>query len=155
MYRSYADTGGNVNEEIKLLNSISHVSARLARNLSILAAQANPGKEEKQMSKMADMAQTIEDPRNAAAAINDAADCLYKQFSGSDESESPEPVKPEPKKELKLEDVRPVLANLSRSGHTAEVRALLQKYGAAKLSLVDPANYEALLKDAEVIANGQ
>ena len=38
MYRNYADTGGNVNEEIKLLNSISHVSARLARNLSLLAA---------------------------------------------------------------------------------------------------------------------
>ena len=38
MYRSYADTGGNVAEEIKLLNTISHVSARLARNLSILAA---------------------------------------------------------------------------------------------------------------------
>jgi hypothetical protein len=38
MYRCYADTGGNVNEEIKLLNSISHVSARLARNLSLLAA---------------------------------------------------------------------------------------------------------------------
>ena len=38
MIRSYADTGGNVNEEIKLLNSISHVSARLARNLTILAA---------------------------------------------------------------------------------------------------------------------
>lgn len=38
MYRSYADTGGNVNEEIKLLNSISHVSARLARNFSLLAA---------------------------------------------------------------------------------------------------------------------
>lgn len=38
MYRSYADTGGNVNEEIKLLDSISYVSARLARNLSLLAA---------------------------------------------------------------------------------------------------------------------
>ena len=38
MYRNYADTGGNVNEEIKLLNSISHVSARLARNLLVLAA---------------------------------------------------------------------------------------------------------------------
>lgn len=38
IYRSYADTGGNVNEEIKLLNSISYVSARLARNLSLLAA---------------------------------------------------------------------------------------------------------------------
>ncbi len=34
-----------------------------------------------------------------------------------------------------------------------EVRALLQKYGAAKLSEIDPANYEALLQDAEVIGN--
>lgn len=107
------------------------------------------------MSKMADMAQTIEDLRNAAVSINNAADWLYKQFSGSDESEATEPVKPEPKKELKLEDVRPVLANLSRSGHTSEVRELLQKYDAAKLSAVDPANYEALLKDAEVITNGK
>lgn len=47
MYHSYADTGGNVNEEIKLLNTISHVSARLARNLSLLAASqsAEGGKE--------------------------------------------------------------------------------------------------------------
>ena len=106
------------------------------------------------MSKMADMAQTIEDLRNAAAAINETADWLYKQFSGTNEPEAPELKKPEPKKELKLEDVRPILANLSRAGHTAEVRELLQKYGAAKLSAVDPANYEALLKDAEVLGNG-
>ena len=52
-------------------------------------------------------------------------------------------------KELKLEDVRAVLADMSRKGHTAEIRALLQKYGAAKLSGVDPANYKALLKDVE------
>lgn len=86
MYRSYADTGGNVNEEIKLLNSISHVSARLARSLSILAAQSKSEEGGKQMSKMADMAQTIEDLRNAAAAINDAADWLTQQFSGQDKS---------------------------------------------------------------------
>ena len=47
MYRSYANTGGNVNEEIKLLNSISHVSARLARNLSILAATSKSEKKKK------------------------------------------------------------------------------------------------------------
>ena len=58
------------------------------------------------------------------------------------------------KPEIKLEDVRAVLAEKSRAGHTAEVRTLLQKYGASKLSAVDPANYEALLKDAEVIGNG-
>lgn len=52
-----------------------------------------------------------------------------------------------------VEDVRAVLAEKSRAGHTAEVRALLQKYGAAKLSEIDLANYEALMKDAEVIGN--
>lgn len=107
------------------------------------------------MSKMAEMAQTIEELRSAAASINAAADWLYQQFSGDDEAQTTEaPAKEEPKPELKLRDVRAVLAEKSRAGHTAEVRTLLQKYGAAKLSAVDPANYEALLKDAEVIGNG-
>lgn len=109
------------------------------------------------MSKMAEMEQTIEELRNAAASINAAADWLYQQFSGdSNEAEAPKvpAKKEEPKPELKLEDVRAVLAEKSRAGHTGEVRALLKKYGAAKLSEIDPANYEALLKDAEVIDNG-
>ncbi|AYD39421.1 DNA ligase [Clostridium fermenticellae] len=106
------------------------------------------------MSKMAEIDQTIKDLRDAAATINDAADWLYQQFSGVEEPEAPIKKQSEPKRKLKLKDVMPVLANLSRAGHTAEVRALLKKYGAAKLSLVDPANYEALLKNAEVIANG-
>ena len=98
------------------------------------------------MSKMSDMAMTIEELRSAAAAINDVADWLVQQFSGNTEEPKPEPKK-EP--ELKLEDVRAVLANMSRKGHTAEIRALLKKYGAAKLSGVDPAKYKALLKDVE------
>ncbi len=98
------------------------------------------------MSKMSDMAMTIEELRNAAAAINDAADWLAKQFSAEPETAEPALAK-EP--ELKLEDVRAVLVDMSRKGHTAEIRALLQKYGAAKLSGVDPANYSALLKDVE------
>ena len=39
-------------------------------------------------------------------------------------------------------------------GHTAEIRALLQKYGASKLSQIDPAHYKALLAEAEVLTNG-
>ena len=108
------------------------------------------------MSKMAEMAQTIEELRTAAASINAAADWLYQQFSGDDDEAkvTEAPAKKKPKLELKLEDVRAVLAEKSRAGHTAEVRTLLQKYGGEKLSAVDPANYEALMKDAEVIGNG-
>ena len=94
--------------------------------------------------------------QTCALQIYAAADWLYQQFSGDDDEAkvTEAPAKKKPKLELKLEDVRAVLAEKSRAGHTAEVRALLKKYGAAKLSEINPANYEALMKDAEVIGNG-
>ena len=59
--------------------------------------------------------------------------------------------KPVEKPTLTLEQVRAALAEKSRAGHTAEVRALLLKHGADKLSEIDPAKYPALLADAEVL----
>lgn len=53
--------------------------------------------------------------------------------------------------EISLEKVRGVLADKSRNGHTSEVRAIIQKYGANRLSEIDPSNYEAILKEAEVL----
>lgn len=106
------------------------------------------------MSKMSEMAQTIEELRSAAAAITEAANWLTRQFSAPAESVPA----PEPRHEMKpavtLEKVRAVLADKSRAGHTAEVRALLEKHGATRLSQVDPASYEALLADVEVLGNG-
>lgn len=105
------------------------------------------------MSKMSDIAMTIEELHSAAAAINEAANWLAEQFGGTADSAPVEkPAAKEGKKpELKLEDVRAVLAEKSRTGHTTAIRRLLQKYGASKLSAVDPKHYEALLKDAEVL----
>lgn len=104
------------------------------------------------MSRMGDMAQTIENLRSAAAAISDAADWLTRMFSGELQAEDA-PASP-PKPELTLERVRAVLADKSRQGHTAEIRALLQKYGASKLSQIDPAHYKALLAEAEMMTGG-
>lgn len=104
------------------------------------------------MSKMAEMDQTIKELRDAAVAINSAAYWLYQQFSGTDEepASQPEAAQAEPeKKELKLEHVRAVLAERSRAGYTAQIRELLHKYGASKLSAADPKDYEALLFDVE------
>ena len=89
------------------------------------------------MSKMSDMAMTIEELRNAAAAINDAANWLAQQFS-SDDKQQIETIAAKPEKKIKpaltLEEVRAVLADKSRAGHTTEIRELLKKYGASKLS---------------------
>ena len=99
---------------------------------------------------MSDMATTIEELRTAAAAINDVANWLAEMFSGAGDAESAAPAEPV----LTLEQVRAVLADKSRMGFTAEIRALLQKYGAAKLSGIDPVNYKALVTDAEVLGDG-
>lgn len=56
-----------------------------------------------------------------------------------------------PAPKVTLEEVRATLAAKSQQGHTAEVRALLEKYGAPKLSQIDPAHYVALLVEAEVL----
>ena len=98
---------------------------------------------------MSDMAATIEELRTAAAAINDAASWFAEMFSGEKVDEPTAPAE----LVLTLEQVRAVLANKSRQGHTAEIRALLQKYGASKLSGIDPTNYKALLADAEVLTD--
>ena len=104
------------------------------------------------MSKTNDMAMTIEELRNAAVAINDAANWLAQQFGGSPETtEKVKTTATSAKPALTLEEVRAVLADKSRAGHTAEIRELLKKYGASKLSLVDPKHYEALLREAEVL----
>lgn len=97
------------------------------------------------MSKMSEMAATIEELRSAAASINEVANWLAQQFSTTEEAKTPE------KPALSLEQVRAVLAEKSRAGHTAAIRTLLQKYGASKLSGIDPQHYEALLQEVDVL----
>lgn len=107
------------------------------------------------MSKMSEMDATIKELRDIASSINSIANWLTEAFSGTGEAEpetTTEPVKEETV--LTLEAVRAILANKSRDGFTAQIRELLQKYGASKLSEVDPAKYKALVADAEVLGNG-
>lgn len=59
------------------------------------------------------------------------------------------------KKELKLEDVRAVLAEKSRSGFTKEIKEILGKHGVEKLSEVDSKEYRQLLKEVEVLGNAK
>ena len=60
----------------------------------------------------------------------------------------PEKEANKPQVTITLEEVRRALAELSRDGFTAQVRELLMKYGAKKLSEVNPDKYEALMQEA-------
>ena len=54
-------------------------------------------------------------------------------------------------KEYSFLDVRKKFVEVARAGHTEALKELLKKYGAEKLSSVDPSKYAAMLADAEAI----
>lgn len=90
--------------------------------------------------------------RNEAESLSKVADFLEREIVVPfAEGARPEAEEAEP---LKLEDVRAVLAELSRSGRTKAVRAKLDELGAKKLSEVDPARYPELLEWAKGLSNG-
>ena len=68
-------------------------------------------------------------------------------------SELSEELKAEPTTNIKFEDVRKVLAEISKQGKTAEMKALLSKYGAKRLSDVNAKDYGEILTAAKEIAN--
>ena len=99
------------------------------------------------------VADAVADNRAAEAGKPDAKEQEKAGKAGKAAKKEEKPVaKQEPEeKPLTLEEVRAVLAEKSRSGHTEEVRELLAKHGADKLSEIDPAEYAALLAEAEVL----
>ena len=102
----------------------------------------------------------IERFKNLAESLQAVADALASTETKAERiaapSEEPKALPQETKAEVtpSLEQVRAVLADKSRMGFTAEIRALLQKYGATKLSGIDPVHYKALVADAEVLGDG-
>lgn len=87
---------------------------------------------------------TTKEPEKAGKGGKAAAKNTVKKDTKAAKQEPEE-------KPLTLEEVRAVLAEKSRSGHTEEVRELLAKHGADKLSEIDSAEYAALLAEAEVL----
>lgn len=119
------------------------------------------------MSKMKLLLDVVSDLRSLADSLQSVADAMMQ--SGQEHAAEDKAVpraekknvakKVEPltektetqSKPLTLEQVRAALAEKSRAGHTSEVKALLIKHGADKLSDIDPAEYPALLVEAEVL----
>ena len=100
------------------------------------------------MSKIKLLLDVVEDMRSLADSLQSLADAMTQ--GEAPEAEPVQKAAPSPPKEP-AEQVRAVLAEKSHDGKTEAVRELLQKYGAPKLSSVDPKHYPALLKDAEVL----
>lgn len=96
------------------------------------------------MSRIKLLMEIKEDAENLASSIG----VLLTALESDEELPKEEKVKQE-EKIYEIEDVRKILADKSRLGHTAKIRELLEKYGAKKLSEIDPSNYKDLVADVE------
>ena len=112
------------------------------------------------MSRIKLLLDVIEDIRSLADSLQAVATALGQSDPEDTPTPAPAPKTPPapapaapPPKAITLEEVRAVLAEKSHDGYTDQVRGLLQKYGAEKLSGVDPKHYAALMKDAEVLGH--
>lgn len=107
------------------------------------------------MGKMSELAAELTELKRCGEVLISISETLTDMFSSAD-AEHKEDSKYVPKaeeKQVSMEKVRAVLAEKSISGHREAVKALLNKYGADRLSDIEPSKYAALLAEAEVIGN--
>lgn len=114
------------------------------------------------MSKIQLLLDVVDNMRALADSIQAVANTMRENESERpvEPAPKPEPVQPapaepepipvpKPVKPITLPELRTALGKLSRDGYTDQIRDLIRKYGADRLGEVDPANYGALLKEAE------
>ena len=119
------------------INVLASDIAKLSQTLTALAAEM-------------ESALTQENAAEVAPAPKQSAK-KAKQAEATGETSSSETSTEATKNPVTIEQVRAVMAEKSQAGLTAQVKALLESFGAAKLSAVNPEDYEALLEAAKEI----
>ena len=157
MRKAYRSPKRRDRELITVLTAISRVSARMAKPLPHLNLMEFFMTIEPTITKLKNAAELIDEAVNELSALLQNLGTSEQSVPGNESQPSATEVTTattataEP--ELTLEDVRGVLSDIARSGNREGVKSLLEKYGASKLSAIDPNDYAALLKDAEGLKN--
>ena len=99
--------------------------------------------------KIADGFESLAAGYRALAQESNAAPAISTMDAPTAPTEQDAPKEEKPT--ITMEQVRAVLAQKSKDGKKAQVKALLLKYDSGKLSGVKPEDYPALLAEAEVL----
>ena len=102
---------------------------------------------------MAYLGATPPPAEDEAPAVDEApkAPRKTKKAEAPVETPAPEVAVETPAPDVTLEQVRAKLTELSQGGKAADVKSLIAKFGATKLTDIKPGNYAAILADAEAL----
>ena len=115
------------------------------------------------MGKDRNIAELAEELKRCGAILVDISKGLAELFSNtekdgsannpsSNENKEQKPKQSE-KKTISIEEVRMVMAEKSRAGFTDEIKSIITKHGADRLSDIDPTEFETVLAEAKVIGD--
>lgn len=122
------------------INALASDIARLSKTLTTLAAEIESAHMQEPAMETAEEAKnTKQNPSTGTASP--------KSHSKTGEKDS-STTSTEVTKKITIEQVRAVMAEKSQAGLTSKVKELLEKYGANKLSAVNPDDYTALMEEA-------
>ena len=108
------------------------------------------------MNKTSELSQVLSELKGCGKTLKSIADSLKDILSSTkvepeNAIEALTPATEQTKNEYSFLDVRKKFVEVARAGHTEALKELLKKYGAEKLSSVNPSQYAAMLADAEAI----
>ncbi len=107
------------------------------------------------MSKMSELSQALDELTACGEGLIRTANALREIFSAEAEpglaAEDAAESRKEEAKRYTFAEVRKAFSAKSHAGYTEQVRALIAKYGADKLSAVKEEDYPALMADLEAI----
>ena len=94
------------------------------------------------MSRMSDLATAMDDLKRCRQLLDGVEETLREMFGGEEKKEE----------KYTLAEVRRVLVEKSRAGHAEEVKAMLARHGADRLSDISETEYPAMMREAGSIA---
>ena len=125
------------------INVLASDIAKLSQTLTALAAEMESAPTQEPVKEAVAPKEAVKKEEKPKEAT--------KKAEATGETSSSDTSTEVTKTPVTIEQVRAVMAEKSQAGLTAQVKALLETFGAAKLSAVNPEDYEALLEAAKEI----
>ncbi len=104
------------------------------------------------MSKTKLLLEVIQDMRTLADSLETLCDAVMSNEPQTESTKLEEEFETKDSKPtFTFEEVRAALAKKSKDGKSADVRALINRYGATKLSDIKPEDYSDVMQEAEAM----
>jgi len=130
------------------IEALKEIGEGLARVAAAILVFADEGEEVKTGEPKA-AEEKVEKPKAAEEKAKEPKPVEEKK------AEEPKAEEKKAKKKYTLEDVRKELSAKSSAGFTDEVRSLLERHGASKLSAIAESEYAAIMEEVKAIGSSQ